>query len=68
MKDAHEEFPQYNFGKHKGYATQAHWEAIRDNGPCKLHRFWFPTENPNMSMFLQARIFNWADKSHQHMN
>jgi ribonuclease HII len=33
-----EEFPQYGFEKHKGYGTRDHMEAIRKNGPCKIHR------------------------------
>jgi hypothetical protein len=56
MRDAHEEFPEYNFGKHKGYATQAHWEAIRDNGPCKIHRFWFPAKHQTCWMCLHTNV------------
>ncbi|HEY4644564.1 MAG TPA: ribonuclease HII [Bacteroidota bacterium] len=31
-------FPQYNFGKHKGYGTREHAEAIRKFGLCSIHR------------------------------
>lgn len=31
-------FPQYGFGKHKGYGTAAHIAAIKEYGPCLLHR------------------------------
>lgn len=31
-------FPQYAFGKHKGYGTKAHLEALRRHGLCKIHR------------------------------
>lgn len=31
-------FPQYGFGKHKGYCTSTHLEALRQNGPCRIHR------------------------------
>ncbi len=31
-------FPGYGFCSHKGYSTPAHKRAIRENGPCQLHR------------------------------
>ncbi|MDK2798388.1 MAG: ribonuclease [Clostridiales bacterium] len=31
-------FPQYGFGKHKGYGTKEHIEAIRNHGICPIHR------------------------------
>lgn len=31
-------FPGYGFAKHKGYGTAAHIQAIRDLGPCPIHR------------------------------
>jgi len=31
-------FPQYGFGKHKGYPTLAHRQAIFQNGPSPIHR------------------------------
>ena len=33
-----EEYPQYKFEKHKGYGTKVHVEAIRQFGPCPIHR------------------------------
>ena len=32
------EYPQYGFGKHKGYGTKAHMDALREFGPCPVHR------------------------------
>jgi ribonuclease HII len=32
-------FPIYGFGRHKGYATPEHLEAIAVHGPCSLHRY-----------------------------
>ena len=32
------EYPQYGFEKHKGYGTAAHYAAIREYGPCPIHR------------------------------
>ena len=31
-------YPQYGFGKHKGYPTKAHTEALEKYGPLEIHR------------------------------
>ena len=31
-------YPQYEFGKHKGYPTKRHYELVREFGPCPIHR------------------------------
>lgn len=31
-------YPAYGFAKHKGYGTADHIKAIKENGPCMLHR------------------------------
>ncbi len=31
-------FPEYGFAKHKGYGTAVHTAAIREYGPCPIHR------------------------------
>ena len=31
-------YPEYGFARHKGYGTQAHYEALRRFGPCPIHR------------------------------
>lgn len=36
-----EEYPQYQFDKHKGYGTKAHVEALKKYGPCPYHRMSF---------------------------
>lgn len=33
-----ETYPQYGFEIHKGYGTKAHYEALREYGPCPIHR------------------------------
>ena len=38
MLEQAEIYPQYHFDKHKGYGTAAHYDAIREHGPCPLHR------------------------------
>jgi ribonuclease HII len=30
--------PQYGLAQHKGYATPEHRKALREHGPCPLHR------------------------------
>ena len=37
-------FPEYGFAKHKGYGTAAHIAAIREFGPCPIHRRSFITK------------------------
>ncbi len=34
-------YPQYGFAKHKGYGTKAHIEALKQYGPCPIHRMTF---------------------------
>ncbi|MDQ6999166.1 MAG: ribonuclease HII [Mariprofundus sp.] len=32
------QYPDYQFAKHKGYGTKVHMEALREHGPCPIHR------------------------------
>jgi ribonuclease HII len=32
------EYPEYGFRRHKGYGTAEHIRAIREHGPCPIHR------------------------------
>jgi ribonuclease HII len=34
-------YPEYGFARHKGYGTKEHQEAIREHGPCEIHRLSF---------------------------
>ena len=34
-------FPGYGFAKHKGYGSSQHIDALRELGPCYIHRFSF---------------------------
>ncbi len=38
MMEEHERHPEYNFGKHKGYGTREHLDAIRQHGLSTIHR------------------------------
>jgi ribonuclease HII len=41
MTEIDKQYPQYEFAKHKGYGTKAHFAKIAELGPCPLHRFSF---------------------------
>lgn len=41
MLEQAETYPQYKFDIHKGYGTKAHYEALREFGPCPIHRMTF---------------------------
>ncbi|MCQ2478755.1 MAG: ribonuclease HII, partial [Clostridia bacterium] len=41
MYEYDKKYPQYEFGKHKGYGTKAHYEAISKYGVCEIHRLSF---------------------------
>ena len=38
MREYDKIFPMYGFEKHKGYGTKAHVEALKEYGPCMIHR------------------------------
>jgi ribonuclease HII len=54
----HEEYPQYGFLRHNGYATPEHLAALQQHGPCAIHRmsfapcaqtsFQFPVVSPQL--------------------
>ena len=31
-------YPEYNFGRHKGYGTEEHLRLLGQHGPCRIHR------------------------------
>ncbi len=41
MRGYAEQYPEYGFDLHMGYATAQHREAIRRHGPCPIHRRTF---------------------------
>ena len=41
MLEYHDQYPVYNFGKHKGYATKEHLDMLQRFGPCPIHRKGF---------------------------
>ena len=38
MRKFHQEYPQYEFARHKGYGTKIHLEKLKEFGSCLIHR------------------------------
>jgi ribonuclease HII len=53
MVALHERYPQYGFAEHKGYASPEHLAALREHGPCEIHRRTF---EPILPMLLQPEL------------
>ncbi len=51
-----ETFPGYGFSSNKGYATEAHRDAIKDLGPCKEHRRTFSPVSDYYSLFPPGEL------------
>ena len=51
MKGLHQQFPQYNWAKNKGYATKDHQEALNKFGPSPLHRKTFRLDYSTPPLF-----------------
>ena len=45
MAELHGQYPQYGFADHKGYSTPEHLAALREHGPCAIHRRSFAPVN-----------------------
>lgn len=43
MEEMDAQYPEYGFARHKGYGTREHIAAIREYGPCPIHRRTFIT-------------------------
>ncbi len=41
MEEISEKYPQYGFASNKGYGTEEHIRAIKEYGPCPIHRKTF---------------------------
>jgi ribonuclease HII len=38
MVDFDAQYPEYGFKQHKGYGTAQHMAALKEHGPCPIHR------------------------------
>lgn len=52
MLEYHQQFPLYGFHEHKGYGTPAHVAAIKQHGPCPIHRMSFYPIRPVQTEFF----------------
>ena len=41
MEEMDKQYPEYGFAVHKGYGTRRHYAALREFGPCPIHRRTF---------------------------
>ena len=41
MEGYHQQWPVYNFAKHKGYPTAEHMALVKQHGACPIHRLTF---------------------------
>jgi len=55
MSEIDKQYPEYEFAKHKGYGTKAHFSKIAELGPCPIHRFSF---SPVKEMFLKSKTID----------
>jgi ribonuclease HII len=49
MRRLAKKYPHYGFNIHKGYGTAAHLRAIKQYGPCDVHRLTFLKKSPKMN-------------------
>ena len=57
MRDLDTLHPQYGLASHKGYATPEHRRALREHGPCALHRRSFaPVRAADPDAALEAEL------------
>ncbi|WP_320007045.1 ribonuclease HII [Maridesulfovibrio sp.] len=49
-------YPAYGFEIHKGYGTKVHMTALKDFGPCALHRMTFKGVLPDKKKSKQERM------------
>jgi ribonuclease HII len=50
----HDQYPYYDFCRHKGYPTAAHLDALRRHGPCPAHRRSFAPVATALQAFIQV--------------
>lgn len=51
MKKIHEEFPEFNWAKNKGYPTVEHRRALHERGPSPYHRRSFTVKPVQLKIF-----------------
>jgi ribonuclease HII len=72
MVKYHEQFPQYGFAEHKGYLTAPHFAALKQFGPCSIHRKGYepirsllvPTHSPQQLDLLLEKCADEHGEAH----
>jgi len=55
MEAADRDYPEYGFGRHKGYPTPEHRAALVRHGPCPLHRRTFAGVGTQGELFVGSQ-------------
>jgi ribonuclease HII len=65
LRDFDAQFPQYGLAQHKGYGTPEHRRALKEHGPCPLHRRSFApvyAADPEAALDAQLDLDNMFDE------
>lgn len=57
MDELHTSWPDYGFSEHKGYGTAKHLQAIKQLGPCPIHRKTFEPIKSSLSQLIRKDLF-----------
>ena len=52
MRRLHRRYPAFGFARNKGYGTSEHWDALRREGPCPIHRMSFQGVGKNGTVLV----------------
>ncbi|WP_175734912.1 ribonuclease HII [Burkholderia ambifaria] len=55
LVDLHDRFPVYGFNMHVGYSTPQHLAALREHGPCEVHRRSFAPVREALDLMTGSR-------------
>jgi ribonuclease HII len=59
LRQLDQTYPQYGLASHKGYCTPEHRKALREHGPCALHRRTFApvrSADPDAALELELEL------------
>ena len=56
MVGLHEQWPAYDFARHKGYITPEHTAALTEHGPCPQHRLSYVNVRAASATHQQGRL------------
>jgi ribonuclease HII len=61
MTDLHDQWPEYDFARHKGYITPSHADALTTLGPCPHHRRRYVNVRRSLREGDAVRDTEWAE-------